>query len=63
MAKIKVPENRAPKGKTALYHYVTKENRLYLLEKAKKHGISESRILDLIIDDYRLKHTGLKINL
>lgn len=44
---------RIPKGKIQLYAYVKKENKALIRNKAKEYGLSESKLLDLILDKAR----------
>lgn len=51
-----------PKGKTQLYCYVKEENKKFLRNKAKEFLISESKILDAILDKVRENGTSFKIS-
>ena len=51
-----------PKGKTQLYCYVKEENKKFLRNKAKEFLISESKILDAILDKVRENGASFKIS-
>lgn len=51
-----------PKGKTQLYCYVKQENKKFLSSKAKEFLISESKILDAILDKVRENGASFKIS-
>jgi hypothetical protein len=50
-----------PKGKTQLYCYIKIENKKMIARKAKEFGISESKLLDLLLDRVRAKKDDLKL--
>ena len=51
-----------PKGKTQLYCYVKEENKKFLRNKSKEFLISESKILDAILDKVRENGSSFKIS-
>ena len=53
--------DKVPAGKVRVYYYVKKSTKQFLELKSKLAGLSESKILDLIVD--RVKTRGEKVSL
>jgi hypothetical protein len=53
---------KIPKGKIQLYCYVKIENKDLLKKKAEEFDMSESRVLDLVLDVLRRKPSNFTLH-